>query len=72
MEELQKQIIAVQLIQELIVDVMDTKGIIARSEFEDMLKVRVDKFNKDIEKYAKENSKVEKVIPYISNIVGEA
>ena len=43
MEELQKQIIAVQLIQELIVDVLNDKGIIERSVFEDMLKDRVDK-----------------------------
>ena len=72
MEELQKQIIAVQLIQELIVDELNDKGIIERSVFEDMLKDRVDKLNKEIEKYSEENSKMDTIIPYISNIVGEA
>lgn len=72
MEELQKQIIAVQLIQELIVDVLNDKGIIERNVFEDMLKDRVDKLNKEIEKYSEENSKMDTIIPYISNIVGEA
>lgn len=49
MEELQKQIVAMQLIQELIVDVLDDKGIINRGEFEILLKERVDLFNQQLE-----------------------
>ena len=37
LEELQKQIIAIQIIQELIVDVMDKNHIIERDEFEKLL-----------------------------------
>jgi hypothetical protein len=46
MEELNKQLIAIQIIQELIVDIMDEQGIFDRSEFEIRLKERVDKLNK--------------------------
>jgi hypothetical protein len=75
MEELQKQIIAVQLIQELIVDVLDEYDVISRSEFERRLKERVDNLNKSIEEYSKKSEEIKtknKTIPYISNIIGEA
>lgn len=49
MEELQKQIVAMQLIQELIVDVLDDKGIIDRAEFEILLKERVELLNQQLE-----------------------
>lgn len=73
MEELQRQLIAVQLIQELIVDVLDENNVISRNDFEKLLKLRVDKFNKDIQKYSNdETERKTTVVPYISNIVGEA
>jgi hypothetical protein len=75
MEELQKQIIAVQLIQELIVDVLDEYGVISRTEFERRLKERVDNLNKSIEEYSKKAEEIKtknKTVPYISNIIGEA
>lgn len=50
MEELQRQLIAVQLIQELIVDILDEKGVIGRKEFENKLAIRVKDFNKKIQK----------------------
>ena len=49
LEELQKQIIAIQIIQELIVDVMDKNDIIERSEFEKLLSERVTKLNKELD-----------------------
>jgi hypothetical protein len=74
MEELQKQIIAIQLIQELIVDVLNDNNVIDRELFEKMLKQRVDKFNNDIVKYSKEeeNKNKKTVVPFINGIVGEA
>lgn len=52
-EELQKQIIAIQIIQELIVDKLDEVGVFSRSDFETELKQRVEKFNKEIAKLKK-------------------
>jgi hypothetical protein len=73
MEELQKQLIAIQLIQELIVDVLDSNNVISRIDFEDKLNDRVHKLNKDIEKYNNEStSKSKNKIPIISTIIGEA
>jgi hypothetical protein len=73
MEELQKQLIAIQLIQELIVDVLDSNNVISRIDFEDRLNDRVHKLNKDIEKYNNEStSKSKNKIPIISTIIGEA
>ncbi len=71
MEELQKQIIAIQLIQELIVDKCDEAGIFSREDFEIQLQNRVDKFNKDIEKLKKEEEERKPVI-FVNGIVGEA
>lgn len=74
MEEINKQLIAIQLIQELIVDIMDEQGIIDRNEFELRLKGRVDKLNKELEKLslqAKEEQKYQ-VNTWLSNTIGEA
>ena len=54
MEDLQKQIIAVQLIQELIVDKLDAAGVFSREEFEEELKERVDELNKTLQKISQE------------------
>ena len=74
MEELQKQLIAVQLIQELIVDKLDAAGVFSREEFEEELKERVDELNKTLEKISKEINKDETKKPMMlfNNIVGEA
>lgn len=74
MEELQKQLIAVQLIQELIVDKLDEAGVFSREEFEAELKERVDELNKTLEKISKEINKdeVKKPMMLFNNIVGEA
>jgi len=74
MEELQKQLIAVQLIQELIVDKLDAAGVFSREEFEEELKERVDELNKTLEKISKEINKdeIKKPMMLFNNIVGEA
>lgn len=74
MEELQKQLIAVQLIQELIVDKLDAAGVFSREEFEEELKERVDELNKTLEKISKEINKdeVKKPMMLFNNIIGEA
>lgn len=70
MEELQKQIIAVQLIQELIVDKLDAAGVFSREEFEQELKGKVDELNKTLKKISEEQTK--NPIMFVNNIVGEA
>jgi hypothetical protein len=70
MEELQKQIIAIQLIQELIVDKCDDAGIFSREEFEIQLQTRVEKFNRDIQKLKEDE--VRKPVIFVNGIVGEA
>lgn len=70
MEELQKQIIAVQLIQELIVDKLDAAGVFSREEFEEELKGKVDELNKTLKKISEEQTKTP--IMFVNNIVGEA
>jgi hypothetical protein len=52
-EELQKQIIAIQIIQELIVDKLNEAGVFSRIDFEKELQNRVKKFNKEIDKLKK-------------------
>ena len=74
LEELQKQIIAMQIIQELIVDVMDKNDIIERGEFEKLLSERVKKLNKELEIL---NSQIKeeqnyKMNNWYSNTIGEA
>jgi hypothetical protein len=70
MGELQKQIIAIQLIQELIVDKCDDAGIFSREEFEIQLQTRVEKFNRDIQKL--KEKEVRKSVIFVNGIVGEA
>lgn len=70
MKELQKQIIAIQLIQELIVDKCDEAGIFSREEFEIQLQTRVEKFNRDIQKL--KEKEVRKSVIFVNGIVGEA
>ena len=74
MEELQKQLIAVQLIQELIVDKLDEAGVFSREEFEAELKERVDELNKSLQKISEEINKDEVKTPmmFFNNIIGEA
>ncbi len=74
LEELQKQIIAIQIIQELIVDIMDEQGIFGRNEFEIRLKERVNTLNKELEKIssqAKEEQKYQ-INNWFNNTIGEA
>jgi hypothetical protein len=74
LEELQKQIFAIQLIQELIVDKLDNAGIFSREEFENDLKNKVDEFNKTLEKISKEmkDEDVKHPMNFFTNIIGEA
>jgi hypothetical protein len=74
MEELNKQLIAIQIIQELIVDIMEEEGIFSRSEFEIRLKERVDKLNKELEILSlqvKEEQQY-KMNNWFNNTIGEA
>jgi hypothetical protein len=74
LEELQKQIIAIQIIQELIVDVLDKNDIIQRSEFEELLGERVAKLNRHLDtlnEKIKEEKKYD-INNYFNPIVGEA
>lgn len=74
LEELQKQIIAVQIIQELIVDILDKNDIIERSEFEKLLTDRVNKLNKQLDSLnekIKEEKKYD-INNYFNPIIGEA
>jgi polyhydroxyalkanoate synthesis regulator phasin len=73
-EELHKQIIAIQIIQELIVDIMDENDIIDRSEFEERLKSRVESLNKQLEilnSQVKEEKKYQ-MNNWFNNPIGEA
>jgi hypothetical protein len=70
MNEIQQQIIAIQLIQELIVDMCNDAGVFNRAEFESKLKDRTIEFNDKIKEYM-DNQKKENVI-YMPNIIGEA
>jgi ABC-type transporter lipoprotein component MlaA len=74
MEELQKQIIAIQLIQELIVDKLDSSGVFSREEFEKELNDKVNEFNKNLKKFNEENieEQIEKPIIFFNNVIGEA
>jgi hypothetical protein len=48
-QEIEKKIIAIQLIQELIVDILDEAKIIERSDFETLLSERVKEYNSEKE-----------------------
>lgn len=76
-EELHKQIIAIQLIQELIVDMCDEKGLFTRKDFESKLQERVVKLNEEITKLndQMDKSETEKPVSFhniIPPIIGEA
>lgn len=74
MEDLQKQIIAVQLIQELIVDKLDAAGVFSRKDFEEELQERVDELNKTLQKISQEmiEEQTKKPIMFGNNVIGEA
>lgn len=74
MEDLQKQIIAIQLIQELIVDKLDEAGVFGREEFEEELKEKVNEFNKTLKKISQEiiEEQTKKPIMFGNNVIGEA
>jgi hypothetical protein len=56
MDELYKQILAIQLIQELIVDKCDAAGVFSRSDFELELEAKVDAYNASIDELKNENT----------------
>jgi len=70
--ELQKQIIAMQIIQELIVDVMDKNDIIERGEFEKLLSDRVKKLNKELELLHSQSKEEQNYKTWYGNTIGEA
>jgi hypothetical protein len=74
MEELHKQLIAIQIIQELIVDIMDEQGIFGRNEFEIRLKERVNALNKELEKISSQVKEEQKyqINNWFNNTIGEA
>jgi hypothetical protein len=72
LEELQKQIIAIQIIQELIVDVMDKNDIIERGEFEKLLSDRVKKLNKELELLHSQSKEEQNYKNWYGNTIGEA
>lgn len=74
LEELQKQIIAIQIIQELIVDVMDKNDIIERGEFEKLLSERVKRLNKELELLHSQSKEEQnyKMNNWYGNTIGEA
>lgn len=74
MEELHKQLIAIQIIQELIVDIMDEQGLFGRNEFEIRLKERVDKLNKELERMSSQVKEEQKyqINNWFNNTIGEA
>jgi hypothetical protein len=74
LEDLQKQIFAIQLIQELIVDKLDEAGVFSRKDFENELTKKINEFNKTLEKINKElnDDKTKTPAMFMSNIVGEA
>ena len=72
LEELQKQIIAIQIIQELIVDVMDKNDIIERGEFEKLLSERVKKLNKELELLHSQSKEAQNYKTWYGNTIGEA
>jgi hypothetical protein len=69
--EIERGIIAIQLIQELLVDMCDEAGIFTRSNFEERLKDKVAELNIQIEEMNKKSKTINPMI-YMSNVVGEA
>lgn len=52
-QEIEKKLVAIELIQELIVDILDEASIIQRKDFETLLSHRVKEYNEteDMKKY---------------------
>lgn len=48
-QEIEKKLIAIELIQELIVDILDEAKVIQREDFETLLSHRVDQYNNDVD-----------------------
>ena len=48
-QEIEKKLIAIELIQELIVDILDEAKVIQRKDFETLLSRRVDEYNQEID-----------------------
>jgi len=46
-QEIEKKLIAIELIQELIVDILDEAKVIQRKDFETLLSHRVSEYNKE-------------------------
>jgi hypothetical protein len=47
-QEIEKKLIAIELIQELIVDILDEAKVIQREDFETLLSHRVNEYNKGV------------------------
>lgn len=47
-QEIEKKLIAIELIQELIVDILDEAKVIQREDFETLLSHRVNEYNKEV------------------------
>lgn len=48
-QEIEKKLIAIELIQELIVDILDEAKVIQREDFETLLSHRVNEYNKEVD-----------------------
>lgn len=64
-QEIEKKLIAIEIIQELIVDILDESTIIKRKDFETLLSQRVKEYNKE---------ETKKTIPFnlFNTPIGEA
>jgi hypothetical protein len=68
-QEIEKKLIAIELIQELIVDVLDEAKIIQRKDFETLLSQRVNEYNKEVDN---ENDFKEYPLNLFNTPIGEA
>ena len=48
-QEIEKKLIAIELIQELIVDILDEAKVIERKDFETLLSQRVSEYNQEVD-----------------------
>ena len=48
-QEIEKKLIAIELIQELIVDILDEAKVMQREDFETLLSHRVSEYNKEVD-----------------------
>lgn len=70
-EEIQKKLVAMELIQELIVDILESSDIIKRTEFENELQKRVDQYNKEVDEYNSEQD-MDTFSNFFGSPIGEA